>query len=1033
MSVPFNQILIIDYETRYARKPRDWCPNGYTLSSSTTEEYVRSPLFQDFGASIKEFKPDSAVAQWYRPDELRRVLKTYDWTKTAVVAHNAAFDISILAWHYGIQPAFIFDTLSMSRALRGTRGKNGLAALAADFGLPEKGTAIGLSDGLWELPLGIERQLAEYCNHDVWLCEEVFKRFLLMCRGSADLIAADEAGTDWANFDDAYDMANWVYPIKELRLIDMTLRMFVRPLLELDTEMLGDALEEEKDTREKLLKRLGITDSDLASNDRFAEILRTLGVNPPLKKKNATAKTPNPVGFNFAFAKNDAGFQALMAHEDDNVVSLCEARLKVKSTTERTRAQRFIDISRRGTLPVPLHYYGAITGRWAASKGEAINMQNLKRGSFLRKAIMAPEGYVIVVVDLSQIEPRVLAWLADYDELLEIFRSGQDAYAMFGSQMFNIPGMTRDSHPLLRQSAKSALLGCIAEGQQVLTDFGLVPIEDVKIWHRVWDGLEWVRHEGVVFKGVQDVITYQGLTATQDHVVYTEDGREIPFADAASELAVLATTGAGRRAVRKSQNNKHADTAQERRDSCSVPVHGVRAGTVDKLREPAVWENAGMSALHTDKARTSDPRATRAGGPLRRHPAAVYQPSRRGVQVLRRAGNSTSVFKQARVYRVCAADASAPDLQGRGDRSREKQRPLRTRKFAVSYACTADAQPTRRRANARVWKNDVAYRSRRGSAAEVPRLSVRAALRCKAVARGAEPFANSRALPRDGGAQFSPQRAHARVYDILNAGPRHRFTVSNVLVHNCGYGLGWASFAAQLLVGFLGAPPVRYDKAFAKALGVTPEYIERFLDWDENLKQMGEIQHNCTTQELLVHCVASKKIIDIYRATAAPVKGFWDMCTELIPSALADGQEYNHKGALLFRKEEIVLPNGMSIRYPNLRQEVDKEAAERGVKRKQWVYGDGAETTKLYAGKVTNNVTQALARIVMTDGLLKVSTRIPLVGTVHDEGLGIVKKEEGEKALGWMIRRMTEEPKYMPGIPLAADGGVHKRYGMAKT
>ena len=708
MGVPFNQILVVDFETRYAQKPQPWCPDGYTLRKTTTEEYVRSKLFKDFGASVKQFKPDSAVAQWYRPDELRKVLKTYDWTKTAVVCHNAAFDVSILSWHYGIQPAFIFDTLSMSRALPGTKGKNSLDALAKDFGLPEKGSAIGLSDGLWELPPHIERQLAEYCNHDVWLCEEVFKRFLMMCRGSADLLAADENGADWADFDDAYDMRRWRYPIKELRLIDMTLRMFTRPLLELDPEMLGDALEEEKDTREKLLARLGITDSDLASNDRFADILRGLGVEPPMKKKNPTVKTPNPVGFNYAFAKNDAGFQAMLAHEDDNIVSLCEARLKVKSTTERTRAQRFLDISHRGTLPVPLHYYGAITGRWAAAKGAAINMQNLKRGSFLRKAIMAPEGYVIVVVDLSQIEPRVLAWLSDYDELLEIFRSGQDAYAMFGSQMFNLPGLNKKDHPDLRQSAKSALLGA-------------------------------------------------------------------------------------------------------------------------------------------------------------------------------------------------------------------------------------------------------------------------------------------------------------------------------------GYGLGWASFAAQLLVGFLGAPPVRYDIAFAKKLGVTAAYIEKFLDWDENLKQLAEIPHNCTKQELLVHCVAAKKIIDVYRATAAPVVGFWEMCTQLIHSALADGQEYDHKGALLFRKEEIVLPNGMSIRYPNLRQEEDKEAAERGVKRKQWVYGDGAETTKLYAGKVTNNVTQALARIVMTDGLLKVSTRIPLVGTVHDEGLGIVKKEEGEKALGWMIRRMTEEPPYMPGIPLAADGGFHRRYGIAKN
>lgn len=703
MGVPFNKILVLDYETRYSSRPQAWCPDAYTLRKMTTEEYVRSPLFKAFGASIKEFKHDAANTQWYNHEELPRVLKTYDWSKTAVVCHNAQFDASVLSWRHGVQPAFIFDTLSMARALRGVRGRNSLKDLAKDFGLPDKGEELMLTDGLYELSRGIETKLAGYCNHDVFLCEEIFKRFLQMCSGGADLAAADEHGGEWI-FSDSYDMKNWIYPIKELRLIDMTLKMYTRPLLELDAEMLTDALEEEKDTRERLLARLGITDGDLASNDRFAAILRNIGVEPPTKKKNPTAKTPNPVGFNYAFAKNDAGFQGLMAHPDDNVVTLCEARLKVKSTTERTRAQRFLDISTRGGgLPVPLHYYGALTGRWAAAKGAAINMQNLKRGSFLRKAIMAPKDHVVVVVDLSQIEPRVLAWLSDYEELLEIFRSGQDAYATFGSTMFNIPGMTKTSHPDLRQSAKSALLGC-------------------------------------------------------------------------------------------------------------------------------------------------------------------------------------------------------------------------------------------------------------------------------------------------------------------------------------GYQLGWASFAAQLLVGFLGAPPVRYDKAFAKKLGVDARYIERFLDKDDNVEAMAEIPHNCTMQELLIHCVAAKKIIDIYRATAHPVASFWELCQGLIVSALLDGQEYDHKGALLFRKEEILLPSGMSIKYPNLRID-GKDKYGRPV----YVYGEGAETTKLYAGKVTNNVTQALARIVMTDGLLKVSTKIPLVGTVHDEGLGIVRATEGEKALQWMIRRMTEEPKYMPGIPLAADGGQHRRYGLAKA
>ncbi len=701
MGVPFNTIVTVDFETRYSRSPRDWCPEAYTLSKLTTEEYVRHPLFKAFGCSMRLFRRDAPVTQWYQHAELPRVFGTFDWSRTAVVCHNAQFDAFILSHHYGVHPAFIFDTLSMARALRGARGRNSLKDLARDFLLPDKGAELVMTDGAYELSRDTEREIARYCNHDVFLCEEVFKRFLAMCRGREDLEAADNAGTEW-DFDASYAMEQWLYPIKELRLIDMTLKMYTRPLLELDADMLQDALAEEKETRERLLERLGINDADLASNDRFADILRGLGVEPPMKRKNPTKKTPNPVGLNFAFAKNDAGFQSLMAHPDDNVVSLCEARLKVKSTTERTRAQRFLDISGRGTLPVPLHYYGAITGRWAAAKGSAINMQNLKRKSFLRKAIMAPEGKVIVVVDLSQIEPRVLAWLSDYDELLGIFRSGQDAYAMFGAQMFNIPGMTKESHPDLRQSAKSALLGA-------------------------------------------------------------------------------------------------------------------------------------------------------------------------------------------------------------------------------------------------------------------------------------------------------------------------------------GYMLGWASFAGQLLVGFLGAPPVRYDKDFARKLGVTSDYIERFLGWDENVEKMMEIPRNCSTKELLIHCVAAKKIIDIYRATAHPVVGFWEMCSERIQRSLLDGEEYNHKGALLFRKEEILLPSGMPIRYPNLRVEKD----DRG--RPQYVYGEGAETTKLYAGKVTNNVTQALARIVMTDGLLKVSTKIPLVGTVHDEGLGIVDEADGQKALGWMIRRMTEEPAYMPGIPLAADGGVHRRYGMAKN
>ena len=656
MSKPYDQIVAIDFETR-------WASRDYTLSKMTTEEYIRDKRFKAFGLCVHTLGSDTPI-RWVRGAELPEYFSSVDWGRTAVLAHNAQFDIAIMAWVYGARPCFIFDTLSMARALRGVEVGNSLARLAEDFGLPAKGKAVHSTDGVAELDEELELELADYCKHDVYLCERIFEN---LSKG---------------------------FPTKELRLIDMTLKMYVSPVLQLDRSMLINAIAAEKEKREELLQRLGVDEAVLASNPKFAATLEALGIPAPRKTSKTTGKSA------LALAKNDAMFQALLNGDNEDVARLCEARLAVKSTTERTRAQRFLDISKRGALPVPLSYYGALSGRWTASKGSAINMQNLKRGSFLRKAIMAPEGFSLVVGDLSQIEPRVLAWLSDYDSMLDIFKGGGDPYAAFGAQMFNIAGLTKESHPDLRQSAKSALLGC-------------------------------------------------------------------------------------------------------------------------------------------------------------------------------------------------------------------------------------------------------------------------------------------------------------------------------------GYGLGWASFAAQLLVGFLGAPPVRYDKAFAKQLGVTAEYIEKFLAWDDNVKKLLEIPHICTMPELLIHCVAAKKIIDIYRATAYPVVGFWDMCSSLMVTSLVEGNEFVYK-CLTFRKEEIVLPNGMSLLYPNLRQVTDKE-----TKQKNWVYGK--DETKLYAGKITNNVTQAVARIVMTDGMLRTTKKYFVAGTVHDEQIVVVPDAEVEFAKTWVLAQMTMEPSYLPGIPLAADGGAHKRYGLAKN
>ena len=240
MTKPYDKIITIDFETY-------WDSKEYTLSKMTTEEYIRHDKFRAFGACVHVYGSDEPI-RWFGDTELREYLDGVDWGRTAVLAHNAQFDVSIMEWRYNARPCFIFDTLSMGRALRGVEVGNSLAKLASDYSLPPKGNAVYSTNGLRVLTPEIEKELADYCAHDVFLCEEIFKRLV---NG---------------------------YPTKELRLIDMTLKMYTRPLLLLDQPMLIKALAEEGNAREQLLQRLGVEDAELASNPKFAELLKTLGV-----------------------------------------------------------------------------------------------------------------------------------------------------------------------------------------------------------------------------------------------------------------------------------------------------------------------------------------------------------------------------------------------------------------------------------------------------------------------------------------------------------------------------------------------------------------------------------------------------------------------------------------------------------------------------------------------------------------------------------------------------------------------------------
>lgn len=416
-------MLTIDFETFYSRE--------FSLTKLTTEEYVRSPEFQVIGVAVKI---NDGPAEWFSGtlEETAEFLAQYDWENHFVLAHNAMFDAAILSWVFGQKPKAWLDTLSMARALFGTTISGRLAVLAEHFGLGHKGTEVEDARGLRreDFPAQQLLQYGEYCKNDVNLTYDLYQTM------SVD------------------------FPTVEKRLIDLTIRMYSDPLLELDTERLEEHLQEVRDRKARLFTEAGITKEILNSNIQFAELLRSHGVEPPTKISPTTGKET------FAFAKTDQDFLILQEHQNETVQALVAARLGAKSTLEETRTERFIDISRRGhiagalrRLPIPLKYYAAHTGRWGGS--DKVNLQNLPsrgaQGGKLKRCIIAPKGHVIIDCDSSQIEARVLAYLAGQDDILRLFADKQDVYKYMASAIYG--KLEEDITPEERFIGKTTVLG----------------------------------------------------------------------------------------------------------------------------------------------------------------------------------------------------------------------------------------------------------------------------------------------------------------------------------------------------------------------------------------------------------------------------------------------------------------------------------------------------------------------------------------------------------------------------------------------
>ena len=890
------KLLALDFETYYDKE--------YSLSRMTTEEYIRDPRFETIGVSVKV---DDSEPEWASGthEQIKDWLQQFPWADSIALAHNAMFDGAILNWHFALRPKFWVDTLCMGRPIHGVEAGGSLAKLAERYKIGEKGSEVLNALGKHRVDFSAEdlSRYGDYCVNDTELTYKLFDKML-----------------------------NGGFPRPELKLIDLTTKMFTEPVLELDLPLLEQHLGEVKDRKETLLKACGLEDRDvLMSNPKLAELLQSLGVSPPRKISLTTGKET------WAFAKSDEEFKALLEYPDEQVQAIVAARLGAKSTLEESRTERFIGIAKRGVMPVPLKYYAAHTGRWGGL--DSLNLQNLpSRGANagkLKRAIIAPEGYAIIDCDSSQIEARVLAWLAGQQDVVDAFAKREDVYKKMAARVYDKAedDVTKEE----RFIGKTTVLGCFGADTKVLTHVGWKRIVEVQATDLLWDGEEWVSHLGVVPKGLREVITAYGVDVTPEHEILTEHGWQ-------EWCEVTTSPSLFQSALRKANSQSSiGDSTSNQLVSQRVGtlLSGVVAGGRGLLIGTTLKPNALPGAMGVLKEQVTRPEKNTGGMKI------FFQISNTGKGFLTalQAVLHDATQLLAKHTRIMGAGGSL--FTNRGELTGALFYSTSPRwSIGKSQSETLTASTTTGGTNQTTYVLPHGLRMQKTSARRE---------QCK---------------------------KKLRTYDIAYAGRRNRFTIAtnagNIIVHNCGYGMGAPKFQVAL-----------------KTAGV-----------DTSLDEC-------------------RRIISTYRETNDAIVALWRQAqTVLVAMSQGVHTQLGREGVLELVPEEyaIKLPNGLLLRYADL----SAEAGEKGL---QYSYKTRQGRVKIYGGKVVENVVQALARIVVGEQMVRVAKKYRVVLTVHDAVACIAPQEEAGQGRLYVEECMRWVPAWALGLPVNCESGVGKSYG----
>lgn len=922
-------IYTIDFETYYSAT--------HSLTKINPIEYVTHPDTEIISLSIKKNGEPSDVH--LGSTEVRKAISTIDWSNAMVIGHNlSGFDALILAWIYGIKPKLWGCTLAMARPIYGKQCQLSLAALCEYLGLGVKNVAAlhNFKGKHFDDLTGEDLfNLRAYNGSDTDLCYKLFKHL------------------------------GKFTPARELKLIDLTIRMLTEPKFELDSNLLQKTLSEERVRKSLMLLdiatavgayKLGMTDEEteeatrkiLASSAKFSEVLTAYNVPIPLKPSPSNPDKKIP-----ALSKTDKEFINLQKHKDPLIVAAAQARLGVKSTILETRIEAFIKTAKclNGKLPVPLAYYGAdTTGRWA---GLIYNMQNLPRigknptpSDALRNSLRAPKGHKIIVVDLSGIELRINMFLWKVPYAMELFKAdpeNADLYTYFAAHsLYDIEESTVISEQ--RQVGKV----CVSEETLVYCKYNnkimWVQIKDVKSDYQLWDGEEWVWAQGVVSNGWKQTQKLCGVSLTPDHLVLSgTKWKEAKYVQG-ENLALALERGAE-----------------------NLPLLDMWRGVgTDSLR---LLLSATVAFLNIRLKRTTSKISK-----LLDVIHALKKPLEE-----KDIGNILQPCQMMNIGRATWIDflLPSPDVT-----TLKTLATITTGKEAYQYAKSGD-------------KIDLSFLniSKRCLAGISQSSKLIGLTLIKGMNRVILGFVLEEIICLIKGkylkcrqeSQNLKQNSH--VYDVLNCGPRNRFTILTnrgpIIVHNCHLGLGFGAGAAT------------------------------FQAVAENMAKIA------------MSDMESKNVVDKYRQAHPEIVQGWKTCHNSLNSIYTGATANIDPWGLCYTTPEgIKTPQGI-IRYPKLRQETTEGKTE-------WVYGEGRHKSRIYAGKVDENIVQHLGREILADNVLEVQKRYKIALLVHDEICIIVPESEAEEALQFVLDVTKTSPKWWPELVVSSKGGIGDTYGEAK-